>query len=247
MGPMLKIIQVEVANFCSMMCFMYCSWPLRDEIYCKICPNMIPIFLSLEIFDLGIWSLTPAPRSNWDLWQSRHSKESSGLRCGRVEIQLMMQFHTLMMTKTVCTLLWQRWVEGSRCLQDVGRYVFPLVLDDMWTYDETLMKCMMFNKIDFFNVNSSQLFGMHFQSRTLNSQKQNDKILCDEVEKPDGTNLHSLISHHISESNSMILPANPIPDQTAPRLFYSPTRGGSCGEPQSAEGRPMDAAPTTSW
>ena len=108
------------------------------------------------------------------------------------------------------------------------------------------MKCMMFNKIVFFNVNSSQLFGMHFQSRTLNSQKQNDKILCDEVEKPDGTNLHSLISHHISESNSMILPANPIPDQTAPRLFYSPTRGGSCGEPQSAEGRPMDAAPTTS-
>ena len=108
------------------------------------------------------------------------------------------------------------------------------------------MKCMMFNKIDFFNVNSSQLFGMHFQSFTLNSQKQNDKILCDEVEKPDGTNLHSLISHHISESNSMILPANPIPDQTAPRLFYSPTRGGSCGEPQSAEGRPMDAAPTTS-
>ena len=61
------------------------------------------------------------------------------------------------------------------------------------------MKCMMFNKIDFFNVNSSQLFGMHFQSRTLNSQKQNDKILCDEVEKPDGTNLHSLISHHISK------------------------------------------------
>ena len=91
---MLKIIKVEVANFCSMMCFMYCSWPVRHEIYCKICSNMIPIFLSLESFYLGIWSLTPAPRSNWDLWQSQHLKESSGLRCSRVEIKLMMHTRT---------------------------------------------------------------------------------------------------------------------------------------------------------
>ena len=30
-------------------------------------------------------SLTPAPPSNWDLWQPQHSRENDGLRCSRVD------------------------------------------------------------------------------------------------------------------------------------------------------------------
>ena len=36
---------------------------------------------------------------------------------------------------------------------------------------------------------------------------------------------HSLISHYISQSNSLILPTHPIPDRTAPRLFFLNHKG----------------------
>ena len=57
---------------------------------------------------------------------------------------------------------------------------------------------------------------------------------------------HSLISHYISQSNSLILPTHPIPDRTAPRLFFSQPQGEEdAGNRRVQRCLPMDASPTT--